>query len=158
MKLAQREARDLLVRAGGDRFAMFDLTNDAGTPIYVHAKVCIVDDTWMTCGSDNLNLRSWTHDSEITCAVVDPEGSLARDLRRSLWAEHLGLSPGDERLLDAAGSTALWAERVGAPGSRVRPHELPRFGRATRLWAGPAYRTFFDPDGRPRRMRGTREF
>ena len=60
---------------------MFDLENDAGTPIYVHAKVCVVDDHWMTIGSDNLNLRSWTHDSELTCAVVDPDGELPRSLR-----------------------------------------------------------------------------
>lgn len=54
--------------------AVFDLENHDGTPIYVHAKVCTVDDEWMTIGSDNLNLRSWSHDSELTCAVVDPDG------------------------------------------------------------------------------------
>ena len=43
----------------------------AGTPIYVHAKVCIIDDIWFTCGSDNFNRRSWTTDSELTCAVID---------------------------------------------------------------------------------------
>ena len=74
----QRAAWEVLREAGGDRFTMFDLANDAGTPIYVHAKVCIVDDEWMTIGSDNLNLRSWTHDSELTCAVVDPDGELPR--------------------------------------------------------------------------------
>ena len=51
--------------------AVYDIENNAGTPIYVHAKVCVVDDLWMTIGSDNFNRRSWTHDSEITCAVVD---------------------------------------------------------------------------------------
>jgi phosphatidylserine/phosphatidylglycerophosphate/cardiolipin synthase-like enzyme len=70
MRLGQQLAWDLLREAGGARFAMYDLRNAAGTPIYVHAKVCVVDDEWMTCGSDNLNVRSWTHDSEVTCAVV----------------------------------------------------------------------------------------
>lgn len=158
MKLAQKGARDILAAAGGDRFRMFDLENSAGTPIYVHAKICVVDDTWMTCGSDNLNLRSWTHDSEVTCAVVDPEGSLPRDFRVSLWAEHLDLPVDDPRLREAAGSCALWAERAGRPGSRVREHELPELSRAARWWAGPAYRALFDPDGRPRRLRRTREF
>ena len=51
--------------AGGDRVAVYDLENRADTPIYVHAKVCIVDDVWLDVGSDNLNRRSWTHDSEI---------------------------------------------------------------------------------------------
>ena len=40
-------------------------------PIYVHAKVCIVDDVWLMVGSDNMNRRSWTHDSELSCAVLD---------------------------------------------------------------------------------------
>ena len=47
-----------------------------GYPIYVHAKLCIIDDEWAKVGSDNINRRSWTHDSELACAVVDesPEG------------------------------------------------------------------------------------
>ena len=148
----------LLREAGGDRFAMFDLENAAGTPIYVHAKVCVVDDHWMTIGSDNLNLRSWTHDSELTCAVVDPDGELPRSVRTSLWAEHLGLPQDDPRMSDLSGALALWAERVGAPGSRIRRHVPPALSASTRLWARPAYLALFDPDGRPRRLRGTTDF
>lgn len=60
----------------------------------------------MEVGSDNLNRRSWTHDSELSCAIldreldgrspVDPVGTikparrLARDARLRLWREHLG--------------------------------------------------------------------
>ncbi len=93
--------------AGGERFGIYDLENDAGTPVYVHAKVVVVDDVWAMIGSDNLNRRSWTHDSELSCAVldaerdgrdpVDPAGlgdgarRFARDLRLRLWREHLGL-------------------------------------------------------------------
>ena len=137
---------------------MFDLENADGTPIYVHAKVCVVDDHWMTIGSDNLNLRSWTHDSELTCAVVDPDGELPRSLRTSLWAEHLGLPEDDPRLSDLSGALDLWAERVGAPGSRIRRHVPPVLPRRTRLWARAAYRALYDPDGRPRRLRGTTDF
>lgn len=158
MQHAQERARDVLAEAGGDRFGMYNLENSAGTPVYVHAKICIVDDAWMTCGSDNLNMRSWTHDSEVTCAVVDPEGELPREFRATLWAEHLGLDPDDDRLRDLSRAASLWSARVGLPGSRVREHVLPRLPRAARLWAGPAYRTLFDPDGRPRRLRRTREF
>ena len=158
MTYGQRRAWETLHEAGGDRFALFDLENDAGTPIYVHAKVCVVDDHWMTVGSDNLNLRSWTHDSELTCAVVDPDGDLPRDLRTSLWAEHLGLPSDDPRLLDLDGAMSLWQERVGAPGSRVSRHVPPVLGPVTRRWAAAAYRTVYDPDGRPRPLRGTTEF
>ena len=154
----QRVAWERLKEAGGDRFTMFDLHNAEGTPIYVHAKVCIVDDEWMTIGSDNLNLRSWTHDSELTCAVVDPDGELPRELRTSLWAEHLGLPDDDPRLADLDDPVDLWTSRVGAPGSRVQVHEPPPLPRRTTLWARPAYRYAYDPDGRPRRLRGTTDF
>ncbi len=71
VRLGQLRAIAMLRRAAPDRVGVFDLENSAGTPIYVHAKICIVDDTWFTCGSDNFNRRSWTSDSELTCAVVD---------------------------------------------------------------------------------------
>jgi phosphatidylserine/phosphatidylglycerophosphate/cardiolipin synthase-like enzyme len=158
MKYGQRLAYDSLRAAGGDRFAMYDLENSQGTPIYVHAKVCIVDDEWMTIGSDNLNLRSWTHDSELTCAVVDPDGELPRRLRTSLWAEHLGLPEDDERLASVDGAADLWRERVGAAGSRISPHVPPELSRRTARWAAVAYRRLYDPDGRPRRLRGTGDF
>jgi phosphatidylserine/phosphatidylglycerophosphate/cardiolipin synthase-like enzyme len=58
-------------------------------PIYVHAKVAIVDDEWLTVGSANLNNRGLITDSEINAVVRDPE--LARNLRVDLWAEHLAL-------------------------------------------------------------------
>ena len=58
-------------------------------PIYVHAKVGIVDDRWATAGSANLNSRGMSHDAELNVAVLDDD--FARGLRQSLWAEHLGL-------------------------------------------------------------------
>jgi phosphatidylserine/phosphatidylglycerophosphate/cardiolipin synthase-like enzyme len=69
--LGQLRAIGMLRRAAPDRVGIFDLENSQGTPIYVHAKICIIDDTWFTCGSDNFNRRSWTTDSELTCAVMD---------------------------------------------------------------------------------------
>jgi phosphatidylserine/phosphatidylglycerophosphate/cardiolipin synthase-like enzyme len=58
-------------------------------PVYVHAKVGIVDDQWTTIGSANLNSRGMSHDAELNVAVLDEEFS--RGLRISLWAEHLGV-------------------------------------------------------------------
>ena len=49
---------DELYAAGRDRVAVYDLENTEGTPIYVHAKLCVVDDLWMAIGSDNLKPRS----------------------------------------------------------------------------------------------------
>jgi phosphatidylserine/phosphatidylglycerophosphate/cardiolipin synthase-like enzyme len=116
----------------------------------VHAKACIVDDTWMTCGSDNFNRRSWTSDSEITCATVAPD--LARQLRTQLWSEHLGMPVDDTRLLDHHGSVELWNSSADSRKARVRRHEPAPVRRVQRLWAEPLYRTIFDPDGRPRRL------
>ena len=67
----RRLAMDHLLEAGGDRVAVYGLTSEAGYPIYVHAKVCVIDDVWASVGSDNFNRRSWSSDSEIACAVQD---------------------------------------------------------------------------------------
>src|SRR5215212_1075367 len=125
-RIGQQAALDTVRAAGGDRVAVYDLENRQGTPIYVHAKVCVVDDTWCSIGSDNLNLRSWTHDSELSCAVLDgtPDGRVPedpgdrgdgarrfpRDLRLRLWAEHLGTPQDDPRLLDADEGMVAWRE------------------------------------------------
>jgi len=62
-------------------------------PIYVHAKIAIVDDTWLTIGSANLNEHSLFNDTEMNVVAHDPE--LARRTRLRLWSEHLEL-PSDE--------------------------------------------------------------
>ncbi len=68
-------------------------------PIYVHAKITIVDDVWSTVGSANLNNRGMRDDTEMNVATLDAE--LARGLRVLLWAEHLELI-GEESLLTAS--------------------------------------------------------
>ena len=57
--------------------------------VYVHAKVGIVDDRWLTIGSANLNERSLFDDSELNVVTLDAE--LARETRIRLWTEHLEL-------------------------------------------------------------------
>jgi phosphatidylserine/phosphatidylglycerophosphate/cardiolipin synthase-like enzyme len=59
--------------------------------LYVHAKVGIVDDRWLTVGSANLNAHSLLNDTEMNVVTDDP--GLARDTRLRLWAEHLELEP-----------------------------------------------------------------
>jgi phosphatidylserine/phosphatidylglycerophosphate/cardiolipin synthase-like enzyme len=56
-------------------------------PLYVHAKVGIVDDRWMTIGSANLNAHSLLNDTEMN--VVTDDRALVQSTRTRLWAEHL---------------------------------------------------------------------
>lgn len=125
------QALDMVHSAGGDRVLVLDVENPAGRPVYVHSKVCVVDDVWATVGSDNFNRRSWTHDSELTAAVLDerrdprppldPAGlgdgarTFARDLRLELWREHLDLAADgsdDDAILDPADALAMLRARV----------------------------------------------
>jgi phosphatidylserine/phosphatidylglycerophosphate/cardiolipin synthase-like enzyme len=168
-------------RAGGDRVQLVDVENHEGEPVYVHAKVLVADDVWATVGSDNFNRRSWTHDSELTAAVLDsrrdpreptdPAGLgdgarvFARDLRLELMLEHLDLTDAEglvepieafEALRDSAARLQQWYDdgRIGArPPGRLRPHKVAAPPGWQRNLLGPAYRTLVDPDGRPPRMK-----
>jgi phosphatidylserine/phosphatidylglycerophosphate/cardiolipin synthase-like enzyme len=66
------------------RFAVGEAATDR---VYVHAKVGVVDDRWLTVGSANLNEHSLFNDTEMN--VVSHDAALARDTRLRLWAEHL---------------------------------------------------------------------
>ena len=77
---------------GAGRFLATSLYARSGNNqdvVYVHAKVGIIDDRWMTIGSANLNHHSLFNDSEVN--VVTCDGNLAEATRHRLWAEHLEL-------------------------------------------------------------------
>jgi phosphatidylserine/phosphatidylglycerophosphate/cardiolipin synthase-like enzyme len=75
--------------AGAGRFLACSLhqRGDHARPVYVHAKVGIVDDRWLTIGSANLNEHSLFNDTEVNLATWD--AALARATRLRLWSEHL---------------------------------------------------------------------
>lgn len=181
--LGRLDALRVLRDAGGDRVAVYGLENSHGVPIYVHAKICVIDDVWASLGSDNVNRRSWTHDSELSCGIVDehldgrepvdPGGlgdgarKFARDLRLQLAREHLGRERGDDTdLIDPkqffdvlakhASDLDAWhagGEHDERPPGQLRRHVDVRPGFGSRLFARPLYRFVYDPDGRPWRMR-----
>jgi phosphatidylserine/phosphatidylglycerophosphate/cardiolipin synthase-like enzyme len=79
---------------GAGRLLAATLRSLSGTrddPLYVHAKVGIVDDRWLTVGSANLNAHSLLNDTEMNVCTDHPE--LARRTRLRLWAEHLDTEP-----------------------------------------------------------------
>jgi phosphatidylserine/phosphatidylglycerophosphate/cardiolipin synthase-like enzyme len=186
--VGRQHALALIRAAGGERVAVYGVENQAGTPVYVHAKVCVVDDAWASVGSDNFNRRSWTHDSELSVAVLDETVDdrpplfaggpgdrprrYARSLRLALAREHLDRTDGDDGdLLDprsafeafrgAARALQDWHDRGRSgprPPGRLRPLADQPLSAVTRLWATPLYRAVYDPDGRPRPLRRRRGF
>ena len=124
-------------------------------PIYVHAKIGIVDDAWLTIGSANLNEHSLfndtemnvvTHDEDIAArhqiASVgrasrapgehDPCGPHPRD-RRALEADQRGSAQAARRELAPHPPAGAPAERLAALGPRPRPAERPARRRLSRL-------------------------
>jgi phosphatidylserine/phosphatidylglycerophosphate/cardiolipin synthase-like enzyme len=72
---------------------LFARAGAASDAIYVHAKVGIVDDRWLTVGSANLNDHSLFNDTELNVVAHDP--GLARETRLALWSEHLESTPAE---------------------------------------------------------------
>ena len=109
--------------------------------LYVHAKVGIVDDRWLTVGSANLNAHSLLNDTEMNVVTDDP--GLARETRLRLWSEHLGVDVSgedphavvDERWRPIA-FEQLERLRAGAPPSH-RLLALPGLSRRSRRLLGP---------------------
>jgi phosphatidylserine/phosphatidylglycerophosphate/cardiolipin synthase-like enzyme len=98
--------------------------------MYVHAKVGIVDDRWLTVGSANLNEHSLFNDSEMN--VVTCDAALARETRLRLWSEHLGRdADGDPcRVVDE-----LWRPNAFDENGRLRA--LPGVSRRSAALRGP---------------------
>jgi phosphatidylserine/phosphatidylglycerophosphate/cardiolipin synthase-like enzyme len=114
-----------------------------GKPVYVHAKIGIVDDRWLTIGSANLNEHSLFNDTEMN--VVTHDAELARQTRLQLWGEHLECDPAelegdpaqivDERWRPLAEEQHERAKRDGHGTQKLRL--LPRISRRTKGMLGP---------------------
>jgi phosphatidylserine/phosphatidylglycerophosphate/cardiolipin synthase-like enzyme len=108
-----------LREAGGDRVGVFTRwTYDENhvrpwvAPVYIHAKGAVIDDSWATVGSANLDGLSLDYNlllsplvfgetmaSELNVNVIPPTPGavhpFAEKMRRRLFAEHLGLLDDD---------------------------------------------------------------
>lgn len=137
-----------------DRFRIFHPVTASGQPIYVHAKLMVVDDRFLRVGSSNIDRRSMGFDTECDIAVGGALGGQDREardrirrFRDGLIAEHLGLDArrvGAE--IAATGSLIAAIRNLSGPGRGLRPLPLraePLLGRFlsdTRLF-DPRYRS-----------------
>lgn len=103
-----------------------------GVPIYVHAKILIVDDRLIRVGSSNMNNRSMRLDTEcdVTIDTALPANAGWQDriraIRDDLIAEHLDL-PVERvaRVVAQRGLVAGIEEMRQKPGRTLRPYETP---------------------------------
>lgn len=112
----------------GNRFRAYYPVTEGGDPIYVHAKVVVMDDALLRVGSSNLNNRSLGLDSECDLAIhitgadthaVEQRTAIAA-VRDALVAEHLGVTPEEVRArLDASGSLIATIEALRGSGRRL---------------------------------------
>ena len=119
--------------------------------MYVHSKIGIVDDRWLTVGSANLNAHSLFHDTEMNVVTHDPD--LAHAARVRLWSEHLELPPEDVEQVDPIELIDEHWERISSEqlelleGSEALTHrlvKLPGVSARRRRLIGPLQSRLYD--------------
>ncbi|SDO05837.1 phospholipase D-like domain-containing protein [Geodermatophilus sp. DSM 45219] len=121
------------------RFRLYVPVTEGRRPIYVHAKVMVVDDRLLRIGSSNLNNRSMGLDTECDVSIEVRPGDPRRDelaatvtgLRDRLLGEHLGVPPGAVAdAVEASGGSLLQAvEALRRPvGRSLEPFTPPDLG------------------------------
>lgn len=115
---------------------------------YIHSKIMVVDDRFLTVGSANLTNRSVGVDTELNASFEaersdEPLGASIAAARRSLLAEHLGLA----ELVEPSGALVPWLDGLAERREgRLRPHPSPtERERAILAVLDPALLPF-DPD------------
>lgn len=135
------------------RFRIYIPYTNSGAPIYVHAKIMIVDDVVLRVGSSNMNNRSQRLDTECDVAI-DAEaegdaraGDAIRALRAGLLAEHLGVEPERvEACFSETGSLIATIERLSGPGRSLRRYAPPDLNAVERYLADNEVLDPEDPD------------
>lgn len=133
------------------RLRLYHPYTAGGEPIYVHAKVTVVDDEVLRVGSSNFNNRSLRLDTECD-VVIDAardanadESRTIAGIRNSLLAEHLDSDCDTiETLLVETGSLIATVERLRGEGRSLRVYEVPEID-SVREWL--ADNKILDPEG-----------
>jgi len=140
------------------RFRMYTPVTTLRNPIYVHAKVLVMDDRLLRVGSSNLNNRSMGFDTECDLTLeADPADDGLRTritgLRNHLLAEHLNVT--DAEVVGAikaqGGSLIAAIEALRSEGRSLTPFERPTLTEAEANVL--AENELFDPERPSRRNR-----
>jgi phosphatidylserine/phosphatidylglycerophosphate/cardiolipin synthase-like enzyme len=143
--------REVAARTGcalGCYFSLCDGASDAFRATYIHSKLVIVDDRFLTVGSANFTNRSMGLDSELHVAwEQDGEhGRLVeriRSVRMSLLAEHTGLPEAETADLAAIDGLVARLDAIASrPAARLQRHGPPTPAQQTAL-------QLIDPDDLP---------
>ena len=129
---------DAAVRGGDEhRFLACTLVQPgpSGGPVYVHAKIGIVDDNWLTIGSANLNEHSLFNDTEVN--VVLRDDSFVRAARLRLWSEHLARSAAELEGDPCRVVDELWHPLSEEHSEGQKFRKLSHVSRRTRALLGP---------------------
>ncbi len=133
------------------RFRIYHPYTAGGSPIYVHAKILIVDGEVLRIGSSNMNNRSLRLDTEcdVTIDCAFPGNSGLGDgimaIRDSLLAEHLGVTAPEIAIaIEKRGSLIAAIESLRSGGRSLRPYETPDLS-TVKAWL--ADNEALDPEG-----------
>ena len=127
-----------------DRLRMYHPVAPSGQPIYVHAKVLVIDEEVVRVGSSNFNNRSLRLDTECDVTICD-DGSRIAAIRDGLVAEHLGREPAEiAASIAERGLIATIESLRGAGGRTLVPYEVPDL-HAVETWL--ADNEVLDPEG-----------
>jgi phospholipase D1/2 len=111
-----------------NRFRIFNPVTERRAPIYVHAKILIIDDRILRVGSSNINNRSMGFDTECDLIVeVDRDDAKGREtvtaVRNDLLGEHLGVDPARvAEAIDAKDSLARAIDSLLGDGRSLVPY------------------------------------
>lgn len=124
---------ELIEADEGDRLLACTLYARSGSlrdPVYVHAKIAVIDDSWLTIGSANLNEHSLFNDTEMN--LVTHDRRLATEARLRLWSEHLELPVAEIPTDTTTAIDTIW-KRISAEQLQRLEHGQPLTHRLVRL-------------------------
>jgi phosphatidylserine/phosphatidylglycerophosphate/cardiolipin synthase-like enzyme len=106
----------------------------AWMPVYVHSKIMIIDDVFLTHGSANVNRRSMEVDSELN--ICHERMDVTQPLRRRLWEIHTkGLQNATSDSIDLA--AAGWENIIKRNAERQNSKtDTPLASLVGFMWAG----------------------